>query len=434
MNKTFLVSFIAILAIIVTLTSVSANGSVDPFVKIDLVKINGVVVEEGGLAFAGSVSEVIPVEVQFTALATVSDARVEVEIKGYRDEISESSSRFHVVNGSQYVKRFSIRLPSSTEIDERDIDQLTRDLTEKLILKVEITGKNDAFGEPIGEVKGLYSVRLHKDLYSLNILSVETAPQVLAGSSTAVDIVLENNGNSRLDNVYVKVSVPELGVEREVYFGDISPNYERSNLDISDTKGRRIYLIIPRDAPQGIYDMEIEAFNFDTSTTTAKRIAVGTVETGVIPVVTAKAVAIGQDTTFDVFLVNPGDRMVVYSITPEEAKGLIVEPLEPLVSVSADSSKTVQVRVRATESAEEGTHVVTVNVVNLETEQLVKQVTFSVNVEKGTAQRAVQTTNAVVVLTVILVIVFVVLLIILIVLLTKRPEEEPEEFGETSYY
>ena len=141
--------------------------------------------------------------------------------------------------------------------------------------------------------------------------------------------------------------------------------------------------------------------------------------------ITSKSISVGQETIYSVVIVNPSDRMVVYTITPEESKGLIVDVAEPIVTVPADSSRTVKIRVKATESADEGTHLIVVNV-NSES-GLVKQVSLTANVE-DTGR-----TDTVFVLTVILAIIFVVLLIVLIVLLTKKPAET-EEFGETSYY
>ena len=129
--------------------------------------------------------------------------------------------------------------------------------------------------------------------------------------------------------------------------------------------------------------------------------------------------------------------MVVYTITPEESKGVLVEVTEPVVTVGADSSRTVQILARATKDADEGTYVVTVNAIS--EAGMSKQVSFSVNVEKSSSSGITGSVvggnaNTAVVLTVILVIVFVVLLIVLIVLLTKRPAEQSEEFGETNYY
>ena len=415
-SKAILVSFIAIFAIVLALNLVAATSDSVDYVQIDEVLVNDIEVSESAITAAGEVSTTVPIDVYFTALEDASDVRVKVYIEGYRSEISESTGRFHIVDGSAYVKRFSLTLPSSMDLDE---------LTEGLNLVVRISAKGEE------SLEQEYDINMQRYLYGLNILSAETAQTVIAGSSFVVDVVVENNGNEELENTYVKASIPELGVEKIVYFGDLLPQDEceadsdDDDCDNEDTVNKKIYLSLPRNAIPGIYDIELEAYNYDASTSVNKEIVVSGAQTGILPTVTSKTIAVGEEATFDVVLVNPNDRMVVYSITPEESTGLIVEVVKPIVTVGADSSETVQIKVKATNSAEEGTHLVTVNV-NSES-GLVKQVNFTVNVENSVAN------NAVLILTVILAIIFVVLLIVLIVLLTKKPAET-EEFGETSYY
>jgi len=413
-NKAILVSFIALFAIVFALSTIVASE-----VQIcDMtVEVNDEIVVSSGVTYAGEVSETIPVEVKFTACEDASDVRIKVYIEGYKNEISDETARFHIVNGSTYVKRFSLKLPSSM-----DLDELTESL--KLLVRISAKGKESA--------EEAYSIKMQRELYGLNILSVDTSDEVTAGTTIPLDIVIENNGNERLDNVYLKVSIPDLGISKKVFIGDMDVVDEEDKDSLSDSESKRIYVSIPRNAASGIYNAEIEAYNYDASTKVQAKLAVSGAQTGIIPTATSKTIAIGEETTFDLVLVNPNNRMVVYSLTPSEAKGLIIEINEPVVAVPADSSKTVKVKVKATNSAEEGTHLVTIEV-NSES-GLVKQVSFSANVEKtGSSAITGAKSNSVLILTVVLAIIFVVLLIVLIVLLTKKPAES-EEFGETSYY
>tara|TARA_Y100000310_G_scaffold343937_1_gene454043 strand:+ start:757 stop:1974 length:1218 start_codon:yes stop_codon:yes gene_type:complete len=403
-NKAILVSFIALFAIVFALNTVMAD-----FVSITEVEVDG----RDSTPFAIEVGETIPIEVEFMANDDVDDVKVKVYIEGYKSEISETTGRFHVLTGRNYVERLSLDVPSDLDLD---------DLYEDLELFVRFSAKGET------SVEETYEITLQRPQENINILSVEAPQGITAGSTIPFDVVIENSGHNRLDNIYVKISVPDLGVERKVYFGDIVPTEELSYDDIVDTMNKRIYLTIPRNAIPGIYSVEVEAYNYDVSVMAEKKVIVSSATTGIIPSVTSRAVGIGEETTFDVVLVNPNDRIVVYSLTPEESTGLIIDVEEPIVAVQAGSSETVKVRVKATNSAEEGTHLVTINV-NSES-GLVKQVNFSLNVEEGTS---LSRPNSVLVLTVILAIIFVVLLIVLIVLLTKKPVEA-EEFGETSYY
>ena len=390
--------------------------------EIELVEVNGVTLGNG-INYAGEVSNTVPVYVEFGAFdnsgqAEIERVRINVYLEGYREETSTTIYRNVVDEGtSGYTERFSMTYPSSLDLDDAS--------SEDFILHVTI----DAPG--YDEAEQEYTIRVSKDFESLNLLSVETSQGITAGSSFAVDVVIENNGRERLDDVYVKASIPELGVEKKVYVGDLASDQDGEYDNIRDTLNKKVYLVLPRNTLPGTYELEVEAYNYDATVKESKTIVVSDVSTGIIASTTSKTIAAGEEATFNVVLVNTNNRMVVYTITPETTEGLIVEVAEPIVTVGADSSKTVKVKVKATESIEEGTYAVTVNV-NSEAGS-VRPVTFTMNVEDTKTSRVTGSTDPVVIWTVVLVIVFVVLLIILIVLLTKRPEEN-EEFGETSYY
>jgi hypothetical protein len=416
-SKGIFVSFVVLFAVILSLSAVNAS---DDFVVINDIQVNGISVFDGSGVIGGTVGEKVPVEITFTALRDVTDVKVKVYIEGFKNDISETSDRFHVVNGSTYVKRFTIELPSAMDLDQ---------LVEELSLLVRITAQGE------DSVEYYREIMMQRELYAIEFLSIEAPDKTVSGSTIPVDVVIKNNGDQRLDDIYVKASITELGISRSVYVGDIGPS-EESDADyyenIKDSVEKRLYLAIPKSAAAGTYNIEVEAYNYDTSTSANKKVVVESVQTTVVPTVTSKTVSTNEEATFNVVLVNPNDRMVVYTLVPEEAKGLVVEVTEPVAAVPADSSKTVQVKVTPLDSAEEGTHVVTVNV-NSEG-GVAKQTSFSVNVKKAASPTTtVTTSNTVLILTVVLSIIFVVLLVVLIVLLTKRPAES-EEFGETSYY
>ena len=427
-NKAILVSLITLVAIVFVLNTVLASNMAD-MITINQVKVNGVVANSGQPAIAGAVSDTVPVEVYFTAKQDVTDATVRVYFEGYKNDVYEETPRLLLLNGSQYVERFTLQLPSSQDLGS--------DLADKLNLYVRFTAKDvDTAYEQS------YNVEMQKDLYNLEILSIDAPDTAVTGTVVPIDVVVQNMGHSRLDNVYVKVSIPELGLVKDLYYGDLGQNEETSDNyynDISDTMDKNIYFNIPQGVAPGTYNVNIEAYNYDTDTVVKKKMVISTVQSGVIPTTNAKTLAIGEQTSFDVVLVNPSDRMVVYTIVPEQSNGLTVQVEQPVVTVAAGSSTTVKVDVKATDSATEGTHAVTVDVSSDGT--LVKQVPLAVSVEKSTSSvtggAVVSTTdtssNLVLILTVVLVIIFVVLLVVLIVLLTKKPAQT-EEFGETSYY
>jgi uncharacterized membrane protein len=421
-SKAILVSLTALFAVMFTLSTVAATN----FVDIKDIEFNGISMKLDNVANAISVdaSETVPVEVRFNANMNAEDVKVKVYIEGFKNDIEDESSRFVVLNGNTYVKRFTLKMPSTD-----DFDELSDDLT--LLVRVSAKGMNSQ------EVS--IPLKVQRELHSLNLLSIDLSDIAVVGNNVAVDVVVENNGYDRLDNVYVKASIPGLGVSRKVYAGDLTPTMDKFDDDINDAVVKRVYLTIPNNAAPGNYEIEVEAYNYDASVTAVGRVVIEDARTGVLPSATSKTVSPGQESTFDLVLINPSNKMVIYTLTPEQTKGVLVEVPESVVAVGTDSSRTVTVKVKATESAEEGTYTINVNT-NTDT-GVSKKVSFNLNVEKAskiggattTKKSVIDTTNTTVVLTVILVIVFVVLLVILIVLLSKRPAET-EETGETNYY
>jgi hypothetical protein len=404
-NKAILVSFMTIFALVFTLSAVSAAIADVSDVTVDGVSI--------GDAIVGP-SETVPVEFTVKALENLTDVKITVYIEEY--DISESVKLSTDLDaGKSKEVKFSIKIPSSLDLDDGKSEELG------VTVRVSAEDKTSYETDP-------YTLTVKKDSKSLNLLSISAPEQAIAGEMIAVDVVIKNDGYDRLDDTYVTASIPELGISEKVYFGDIAAVQDSEYDNIRDTLNKKVYLTVPRNAPRGVYDLIVEAKNSKTSSKATGKISVNSALTGVVPSASAKTIGIGEEATFEVVLINPNDRMVVYSITPSESEGLILDIAEPVVAVNAESSKTVKVKVKATESAKEGTQLVSVNV-NGENGELIKQVSLTVNVENSKASGS----NTVMILTVVLAIIFVVLLVVLIVLLTKKPAET-EEFGETSYY
>ncbi len=275
-QKPILVSFIALFAIILVLSTVSAFEYSDDFSGTDCDEENFVCIYEIEVNdisignYAGEVSEFVPIVVKFHAADdfgnneedVITDVRVKVYIEGYRDEISDSTERFHIVEGKNYIKRFSLELPSSMDLD---------DPTEDLRLLVRVSAKGEE------SVEYFYNISMQRELYNLGLLSFEAPDTVTAGSVIAIDVVLHNTGSERLDDTYVRVSIPGV-VERTVYFGDIASDIDVDYDQIRDTINKRIYLSIPSDAISGIYNLEVEAYNYDSDVMAKKQIVLSGVE------------------------------------------------------------------------------------------------------------------------------------------------------------
>lgn len=256
-NKAILVSIVALFAIVLTLNAVSAS---EVNVTINDVVFNDIsLMPIGSTTAAGFVSNTVPIEVEFKSDEPLTDVRVKVYIEGYKDEISESTSRFNTFSGSTYLKRFSLELPSSMDLDN-DGEELT------LFVRISAKGQ-DAKEES-------FQISMQRETYSLQFLSIDADEKVAAGSVLALDIVVKNNGFDRLDDAYVRASIPELGISQRVYFGDIASNSDKDYDEIRDSLNKRIYLAIPANAVSGTYNVEVEAYNYDAIVTANRKVII----------------------------------------------------------------------------------------------------------------------------------------------------------------
>lgn len=410
--KTILVSLVTLFALAMLVANVSAFGNITS------VEIKGQEVRHGGeiAVFAG---ETIPVRVTFDANADAADARLRVWISGAK-EFSVTSERFHVLSGSTYSRLVSVQVPFDLDPSE--------DLTLRVGVESENAGDIDEIEIPLAA---------QRESYIVEILDVNMPNTVSAGQKVQLDIVLKNRGFEFAEDTFVRVRIPALGVEDKVFLGDLSHIDEPvlpgsfDRLDKEDAAEGRLFLSIPYSAKAGIYDVEIEAYNADSVTTTTKKVAVvsASEESRIIAPVKSKSFAVGEKATYPITLVNTGSKVRVYEISIDSPLDLRVDSEEPIVVVPAGSSATVKLMAQAQKA---GTYNFAVNVES--DGNLVKSETLTAMVE-GKAKvgaRGVSTANTTVVLTVVLAIIFVVLLVVLIVLLTRKPEKTKET--SESYY
>lgn len=399
-RNVLLIPFVAIMTLLV-LSMASAMTDSDNIVDGDLItEFNSVIL--GSNTMAGDVDGVVPVRVTFTADDNVSDVRVEVSMDGFRDDVEAETSRFDIVAGTTYTKLLSLKLPSSSD-----------DLNEEYTLKVELThdGSN-AFAE--------YTVSMQRESYTFEVKSVDYSSKVNAGDVFPVSVVVKNTGFNRMDDTYVVVSIPALGVSTRGYVGDLVVTSEdEDNEDKEDSMYRTVYLKIPANVASGVYEMNVEAYNDDAETTVTKLISVGgEASTVVLATVKNQDLNAGETVTYDLVIVNSADSVKVFNLNSVSGDDLSVS-VPAVITVGPDASETVSVTVAASDDAAVGTYTFSVDVDG-------EQTVFGANVVGGSVS------SSIVALTVILVIVFVVLLAVLVVLLTKK--EKPMEEVETSYY
>lgn len=380
----FFLAIVSMFALVATASAYTAstNNLIDNTTL--SVKVDGSTVDAGESASVIS-GDTITIRVYFDAVENASNVRVKATIEGDKVDVDERTESFDIESGNRYSKSLTLTLPSN----------LKDDLSEDLTLDLKVWN-----GEEKDEITDI-SLNVQRPSYNADLKSVSFSSTVEAGENFPVDIVMKNAGYNDLDDLYVTVSIADLGVSKTSYFGDLVAIEDPSNDDDEDTTSGRLYLDVPFGAEAGVYTVEVTAESDDGVVANfAKQIVVNNEFSA------GEVIRNGES----LLIVNPTNKLKVYRVIFPES--------ESYVTVSAGTSKTITV--------EPSTDEYTVSVLSMDG-KVVDAFTFSSTTEKESAM-----SNPVVVLTVILAIVFLVLLIVLIVLIGKKPEKS-EDFGE-SYY
>ncbi len=380
-----------------------STPSSDPVAGCVTIEIDGMNINNNPSVIAG---EPMNVKVTFTSEVSAKNIVVRAELEGKKDSVKATTSPFDVEAGHTYTRTLKLEA----------LSELKKDLSDDMTLSVRIW--NSDYKSEYGNI----AVRVQRPSYNPVVKSISVAQSVNVGKTIPVDILVTNLGYNDLEDVYVTVGIPAIGLQRTAYFGDlVAKETCTENCKEEDTASGRIYLEIPYGVEEGIYNLEVFVENDDVKSTFVRQIAIkNNLPESVIVTSNKKTVAVGGEAEYSMLLVNPTDSLVVYKIIVESNDDVSSNVDSAVVAVPAGSSKTVKITAKA---KSEGEYSFNVNV--LSNDKLVEKVTLKLDAE-GKA------INPIVVLTVVLAIIFLVLLVVLIVLIGKKPQKT-EEFGE-SYY
>ncbi len=399
--KKLLVSLsLAVLAIFMVATVSAAQVTTSYTVEVD-----GIYVGSNPAVIAG---DSVAVTLEFTSLVNASDIKVKAELEGDKVDVEVVSKPFDIEYNNTYKKTLKLNVPF--ELKDQTSDEAT--------LNLKIWN-----GDEKTEINNLV-LKVQRPSYNPVVKSITVSQSVDAGETFPVEVVLKNLGYNDLDDVYMTVAISELNVYKTGYFGDLI-NLEdlckSDDDDCDDTVSGTLYLEIPYGVDAGVYTLEVVVENDDVVSKATKNVVVeNDFSENVITTSTSKTVAVGEDAEYTLLLVNPTNKLKVYTLS-SESDSVISSETESVVAVPAGSSKTVTVNAKASEAGEYN-----FNVNVLSGSAVESTVALSLTAEAKSAS------NPIVVLTVILAIVFLVLLVVLIVLLGKK-SNKTEEFGE-SYY
>ena len=402
-TKKLLVSFVMLFSVLFLAVAVSA-ASIGTITKVE---VDGLNVNSDPAIVTG---DTVEIRVEFNSLVNTSDVTVEVQIEGDKKDVIAETKAFDVETGKEYARTLKLDIP----FDLKDT------LSDFATLTVEIGGNGF-------KTEASYTLRVQRESFNANIMSVSVPQTVKPGETFPVDIVIKNLGYNDLDDLFVTAKISALGVERTAFFGELVAlecddedtsleNYgvditRKCNEDNEDTLNGRIFLQVPYNVKSGTYTISVEVENEDTtSSQTAQVVVKNSFSSG-------NFIVSGNQ----LLIVNPTNEVVVYRLIPEPTNAVSVSVSDSIVAVPAGSSKAVTVSAL---SSAAGTQIYSVNVFSADG-ILVDVVNFSATTQESSAS------SPIVVLTVILAIIFIILLVVLIVLIGKKPEKE--EFSE-SYY
>ncbi|HLF53662.1 MAG TPA: hypothetical protein VI544_00625 [Candidatus Nanoarchaeia archaeon] len=239
-----LVSLVAIFALAISLIASVSASSIS--VEVSGVQANDIAV------FAG---QTIPVRVVFSSDIDATDVRVKAWISGEK-EYAVSTDRFDVIAGKVYSRLMAIEVPSRI------------DPSENLKLEVLVEGRNAG-----NIVEKTVILSAQRESYDVEVLDAIMSSEVKAGNALAIDIVLKNRGSQFSEDTFVKARIPALGIEQKAYFGDLSP-VDQSDPDKEDSAERRIVLNVPSNTPTGLYLVELEVYNADSTSAMTRKVLI----------------------------------------------------------------------------------------------------------------------------------------------------------------
>ncbi|MEI6731412.1 MAG: hypothetical protein WCK90_01895 [archaeon] len=216
-------------------------------------------VEVSGVASARQIStftgDTIPVRVIYDSTTNSQDVRIKVWVSG-ESENAATTERFDVFSGNTYSRLLAVQMPARS------------DPNETIKLEVVVESRND--GILIGDTVDML---LQRGSYNVEVLDAILDSSVSAGETIPVDIILKNAGLHSVEDAFVTVRIPTLGVEKKAYFGDLSA-VDQDHPTKEDAVERRMLIKIPSDAKAGVYNLEVKAYDYDSSDAIVRRVAV----------------------------------------------------------------------------------------------------------------------------------------------------------------
>ena len=403
--KQILIALFALLFLAVMPSVLAITNTID----ITSVEINGGDSEPLSV-MAG---DVVKIQVEYTAYAAIEDAVIEAELTYGHDKKAEDSSKaIDTVDGTNYLVDLELTIPANIEVTPPG---------QYYVLSIVAKDKSGEMLTAPEEIR----VTVQKENDEIDIQKVMT-DYMEAGQITYVTVVAKNIGTDNQEDVYVKVAIPQLGIEKTERMGDIA---EIDTGEDDDVITVDVPLLIPENAVNGVYTMNVEVYNDNIDAKTTKTVSINGVQGAekFVEVVSAsnlQEIAQGETAVYTLRIANLGNSAETYSLSVEGTEGWATYQINPLViTLSPESSQMITVSITAADNALIGEHGFTVKA---KSENAEKKIPLTASVGEKTVGFDAMLIS---------VIVLAIVLVILIVLLVKT-RKSGDEVSETeeSYY
>lgn len=176
----------------------------------------------------------VEIDIFLRGTGATRDVRVSAWVDGYEyGDLRDSTRLFEVENNITYHENLEITIPDDLEAGKT------------YELHIRIADSNDEF-----ETSRELRVQESRHALKINRVYFRDAGNVEAGRPLFTTVRVENIGDKDEDDVEVRVSIPDLGVEAISYIDDLERDDSTSNDEL--------YMRIPKNAEEGLYDIVVE--------------------------------------------------------------------------------------------------------------------------------------------------------------------------------
>ena len=376
--------------------------------------------------------EEFTLKVNIKALANAKDVEIRAFVTGFEfsstEDISDEVTPFDVEQNVSYVKTLKMKLPERADED-------------KYRIRVIVAGRDN------DELVQNYRIKVTPTDHEVVIRDFSVNPEegIMAGRAVLATVRVKNIGDSRENDVKVRVSIPDLGVTASPDFIDELDSEESATSE-------EFFLRIDQCTKPGTYDVKAEVtFEEGDKTVVAKKqitVVKGQCEPAAVQSsVSAGGVKIayssepqsveqgGAAVAYPVTIVNEGNSARSYSVSVSGADWAIVR-MSPgnVVNVKPGDSQTVYVFVSASRSAAIGAQGFVLRIKD-QSGETVKELPMSASVVASSTSGAAGVAGMVQLLQLGLIALIVVLVVVGVVVAFRRvkgPGGEGE--GTQTYY